>query len=228
MKYKVVIFDLDNTLIDFDAMEDGSLKSSLKALDISYTPEMIDYYKAVNQKLWKGVEKKEYLKEEILSLRFKLLFDAYNIEASAEKMHNLFLDNMVDHLYMIDYSFDILDALKNKVLLVCLTNGVKKAQVMKFKKSGLDAYFNHVIISDEVGFHKPDLEIFKYMEKLIGNYKTSEMIIIGDSLSSDIQGGINYGIKTVWFNKKGIEYKDQRDFDYEIKCLSDLKPILEC
>lgn len=228
MKYKVVIFDLDNTLIDFDAMEDGSLKSSLKALDIPYTPEMIDHYKAINQKLWKGVEKKEYLKEEILSLRFKLLFDAYNIEACAEKMHHLFLDNMVDHLYMIDYAFDILDALKHKVVLVCLTNGVKKAQVMKFKKSGLDAYFDHVIISDEVGFHKPDIEIFKYMEKLIGDYKASEMIIIGDSLSSDIQGGLNYGIETVWFNKKGIEYEDHREFDYEIRSLSDLKDILGC
>lgn len=228
MKYKVVIFDLDNTLIDFDAMEDGSLKASLKQLNVDFNPEMIDFYKKVNKKLWMGVENKEYLKEEILTLRFKLLFEAYGIEASAEKMHHLFLDNMVDHLYMMDFSLEILDALKNKVVLVCLTNGVKKAQVMKFKKSGLDAYFDHVIISDEVGYHKPDVEIFKYMEELIGKYKSSEMIIIGDSLTSDIQGGINYGIKTVWFNKNKIEYDGEKIFDYQIEKLSDLKDILAC
>lgn len=226
MNYKVVIFDLDNTLINFDKMEEGSLKETLVSLNVKLSEKMILDYKVINKKLWDGLEQKLYEKKDILVLRFKRLFDKYDIKASPELANDMYLSNMSNHLQMFEGAYDILDALKGKTKLVCLTNGVLKAQKSKLDKGNLRMYFDEIIISDEVGCHKPDVKIFDYMISKIGEYDKSEMIIIGDSLTSDIQGGINFGISTVWFNYKNISFNGPKIFDYEINELKALNKIL--
>lgn len=226
MKYKVVIFDLDNTLIDFDQMEIGSFNETLQAQKISSSFNLFKTYQEINKELWQGLEQKKYKKEEILTLRFEKLFQSHKIKASAEKTSQMYLDNMVNHLTMIEGAYDILKALKGKVTLVCLTNGVLEAQRSKLEKSDLNSYFDTVIISDEVGHHKPEVEIFQHMMDKIGNFDKSEMIMIGDSLSSDIQGAVNFKIKSVWFNHLNKAYDGPKIFDYEIKKLKSLENIL--
>lgn len=226
MKYKVVIFDLDNTLINFDLMEAGSFNESLKALGIVVTDEMFETYKAINQGLWQKLEDKTMTKAEILVKRFQILFETYKIHACPEVCNQKYLANMSNHLYMIEGAYDLLEALKSRVKIVCLTNGVLEAQEAKLDKAALGPYFDHIVISDQVGFHKPDVKIFEYMHERLQGYDKSDMVIIGDSLTSDIQGGINYGISTVWFNHRKVTYEGPRIFDEEITDLKALKNIL--
>ena len=103
-----------------------------------------------------------------------------------------------------------------------MTNGVTSSQNSKLDKGH---YFDHIIISDEVGSHKPDIAIFEHMESLIGPFDKSEMIIVGDSLTSDMTGGINYNIDTYWFNPKGLT--SHLNITHEIRHLNELFEILE-
>lgn len=226
MIYKVVILDLDNTLIDFDQMEIGSLKESLTFLNIKPTQALIETYIRINHRFWQALEKGLYTKSEILVNRFKELFDQYNIQASPEAMNQLYLKNMSHHIVINEGALEILELLKDHAKVVCITNGVQSAQEAKFEKAGFYPYFDHVIISDVVGIHKPDRGIFDYMLKEIGHFEKSEMIIVGDSLTSDIRGGNNFGIKTIWFNPKKKINDENVHVDYEIDHLKSLKSIL--
>jgi 2-haloacid dehalogenase len=225
MKYKVIIIDLDNTLIDFDRMEVGSLTMSFDEFGIKWTKEMVDDYIDINNGLWAQLEKGNYSKEEILVLRFKELFRRYDIHIEASAMNKKYLSNMRYHVHLYDHAIEILESIQDATV-VCMTNGVKSAQEAKFDEAKLYPYFDHIIISDEVGVHKPNVGIFEYMRQLVGDVSKEEMIIVGDSLTSDIKGGNNFGIKTVWFNPKGKSKFKGVHVDYEIKRLIELKEIL--
>lgn len=227
MKYKVVILDLDNTLIDFDYMEVESLKHTLEHFNVTWTDEMIEDYILINQALWERLEKGEHTKEEILLLRFKTLADRYGMTIDPVQVNEMYLKGMKDHTMYMPHGKELLDAIKGKTCLVMLTNGVTIAQKGKVEKLGLDEYFDHIIISEAVKLHKPDVRIFEYMSKQIGMYDKEEMIIIGDSLTSDIQGGINYGIDTCWYNPKKKASISHVNADYTIQSLEELWQILE-
>lgn len=226
MKYKVIIIDLDNTLIDFDRMELCSLTETLKSFGEPVNDDIINSYIKINHELWEGLEKGDYTKSEILTMRFKTLFDFYNLPTDPALMNEKYLANMKNHIYMMDGAQAILDHVKGQEHIICMTNGVQSAQHAKMTTANLYPYFDHVIVSDVVGVHKPDIGIFHHMTTLIGEYPKNEMIIIGDSLTSDIRGGNNYGIKTVWYNPKGKVNKENESVDFEIKSLKELFDIL--
>ncbi len=226
MNYKLVIFDLDNTLLNFDKMELGSLKETLTENNLEISEKLINSYRAINTELWQALEKGEYTKKEILNLRFRRLFEMYDYNTSPEEFNTSYLRNLSNHCYLYDNVIEVLDYFKNRSKLVIMTNGVKDAQYDKMKKSGLDRYFEEVIISDIVGYHKPSIEIFSYLENRIGKHIKEETIIIGDSLSSDMKGGNNFGIKTCWFNPKLLANNTDVVVDYEINSLKELFNIL--
>lgn len=227
MKYKVVILDLDNTLIDFDYMEVMSLKSTLEHYGIRWTQEMIKDYQIINQSLWEKLEQGAYSKEEILLKRFEILKNRYDLNYNSEQVNDRYLEGMADHTKYMPFGHELLVRLQGKCKLVMLTNGVEKAQSKKVEKLGLGEYFNEIIVSETVGLHKPDVRIFEYMEDKIGIYDKKDIIIIGDSLTSDIKGGMNYSIDTCFYNPKGKEIPDYIRVNYEISCLSELIDILE-
>lgn len=226
MNYKVIIIDLDNTLIDFDTMEVKSLTESLEAFDVTVDKDMISDYIQINQGLWENLEKGEYTKAEILVKRFERFFKQYDLSLSPEEMNRSYLSNMANHVHMLDGAQALLDHVKGKAHIICMTNGVQSAQHTKMEKAKLYPYFDHVIVSDVVGVHKPDVGIFNHMITLIGDHQKEDMIIIGDSLTSDIKGGNNFGIKTVWYNPKSKVNVQNEPVDYEIKSLTELMDIL--
>lgn len=224
MNYKVVIIDLDNTLIDFDYMEKCSLKHCLGSFGLPVTQEVINRYVTINQALWDGLELGQYKKSEILTLRFERLLNEFNLNGNPVDMNQTYLGGMANYLKMMDGASELLEYIKDKYTVVMMTNGVTSAQNAKLDKGHLRQYFDHILISDEVGSHKPNVKIFEHMMSLIGHFEKSEMIIIGDSLTSDMQGGINFKIDTCWYNP------DKKDSDqkltYTIEHLSDLLNIL--
>ncbi len=187
---------------------------------------MLEAYRLINTKLWQSLEKGEYEKNTILNLRFDKLFRQYNLHIRGDEFNNKYLDNLSNHCYLFDHAIETLEYLSKKTHLVIMTNGVQRAQKNKMQRSGLNKYFEHVIISDIVGYHKPNTKIFDYLTENIGVYKKEDMIIIGDSLSSDIKGGNNYGIDTCWFNPKSKKKDQDVSIKYEIKNLKELVDIL--
>lgn len=226
MTYKIIIIDLDNTLIDFDHMELESLKESLSEMSIVYSEEMIKDYIKINHILWERLELGDYTKDEILTLRFEKLFKKYHIEASSATMNSIYLSNMKNHVMMMPGATELLEYVKGKATIICMTNGVQSAQHAKMTKANLYEYFDHVIVSDVVGIHKPDRGIFDHMMTLVDSCHNDEIVIIGDSLTSDIKGGNNFGIKTVWYNPNEKENQTSVKVDYEIKHLNELMLIL--
>lgn len=226
MKYDLVILDLDNTLIDFDWMEVKALKEALEAFGVKHHSEMIEDYIAINNGLWADLEKGKYSKAAILTKRFDKLFEKYAIDAPSDEVNTYYLKSMKNHVMPFEGAMSLLEMLKDQTKVVCLTNGVKIAQEAKFEKAGFYPYFDQVIISDVVGIHKPDVRLFEYMADQVGMYEKSRMIIVGDSLTSDIKGGNNFGIQTVWFNPKEKSNEIGVHVDYEIKHLSELEGIL--
>lgn len=224
MNYKVVILDLDNTLIDFDYMEKCSLKNCLQAFDLPYDDETMDTYIKINQVLWEGLELGHYKKSEILTLRFEQFLNKFDFKGDPVAMNKTYLSGMANYIQMIEGAKTVLDFVKNKFVTVMITNGVTVAQNAKLDQAHLRPYFDHIIISDEVGAHKPTTEIFDHMTRLIGGYDKSDIIIVGDSLTSDIQGGINYGIDTCWYNPN--EKTSDKKITYTIKHLNELLQIL--
>ncbi len=222
MKYKLIIIDLDNTLIDFDRLEEELLDYIFRKYDICSNKEKISIFKDINKKLWSEVEKGTKKRDDVVYLRFKYFLEKYDLKRDYHRMSDEYLDNMHHYIYLFDHVLPTLDYLKKHFKLVMMTNGVKRVQEMKLKKSGLNKYFDEIIISEDTGYNKPQVEIFKYMEGKIGKYPKSEILIVGDSLTSDIKGGKNYGIDTCFFNRKGLPINE--DVDYEI---TDIKELIE-
>lgn len=199
--YKLLILDLDNTLIDFDQMEINSLKACFSKNDFPSSESHLKAYKAINDRLWQAMEQGKYEKSEILTLRFEKWLRHYNLNGDPVMLNADYLNLMPNFTQFIEGAEKLLNDVKDDYQLVLMTNGVYQAQQRKIDHVGIRDYFDHIIISDQIGFHKPSVEIFDYMMTLIGNIKKEEMIILGDSLSSDIKGGNNFSIDTCWFNR---------------------------
>lgn len=207
-------------------MEHDAFKESIESFNIDFSKPLFNAYVAINHQYWSDLERGLYDKQTILVRRFEDLFKAYNISCSPHEMNKRYLGNMANHVKLFPDSLRVLDQIKPLCTLVCLTNGVKEAQYAKLEKTGLNAYFDHIIISDEVGAHKPNPEIFEAMASRLENPNKKDMIIIGDSLSSDILGGNLYGIKTVWFNPKHHKNTTDIKVDFEIESLVEIFNIV--
>ncbi len=223
-KFDVLIFDLDNTLIDFSKAETLALVEVLKYNNIEINDNTINIYKECNKKAWEGLEKGLYNKDRCVVLRFESFLKNLGLDKNPDKMNQMYLDELSKNVPLIDGAIDLLEKVKNDYIMVMMTNGVKRVQESKLEKSGLNKYFEHILISDDIGYNKPDIRIYEYMEKIIGKFDKSKILMIGDSLTSDIKGADNYGIKTCFFNPKSTEHNNK--VDYEIKSLLEILSIL--
>ena len=223
---KVILWDVDGTLLDFKKSEYAAIKKCFEIYDLGVcTDEMISRYSEINRKYWEKLERKEITKPEVLVNRFKDFFATENIRTDcAEEFNKEYQLQLGETICFCDNSYELLKDLKGKVKQYAVTNGTKVAQDRKLQKSGLIDIFDGVFISEEVGCEKPGIEFFEYVWKQIGLYKKDEIMIVGDSLTSDIQGGNNAGIICCWYNPKGMENTSNLRIDYEI---DDLQKILE-
>lgn len=223
--YDVLVLDLDNTLIDFDYMEIESLKACLKAHGYPCEKAHIDVYQKINKELWEGLEKGLYRKRDILTKRFEKWLEHFTLEGSPDTLNDYYLKGMSDYLRYMPGAKRFLERIQSHYVVVLMTNGVCQAQQKKLDKGQMRRYFDHVIISDDIGFHKPQVEIYDYMMTLIGSYDKQRMLMIGDSLGSDILGGQRFGIDTCYYNPKGQSHHAHPT--YEIKHFKEMNDILQ-
>ena len=221
-----VLFDLDDTLFDFHKAEKIALTKTLVHFGIDPTEETLALYSTINAAHWKRLELGEISREEVKVGRYRELFKTIGVECDPVKATAYYESMLEIGHYFMPGAPELLEELYGKYRLYIVSNGTAKVQEGRIGSSGIAKYMDGIFISQILGANKPDKQFFDICFAEIPDFSLSETVIIGDSLSSDIKGGINAGITTVWFNPKGIENDNDIKPDYTIKELSEVPGLL--
>lgn len=225
MKYNVLLFDADNTVLDFDKSEEQALQRAFELCGVKYDADVLTVYRRNNIAQWQRYERGEISRDEVLLNRFLLTLDELAIKnCNVNKLADEYEKYLHFGFYQIEHAREVLEELQKTCDLYVVSNGVLSIQNSRMKGSGLEKYFLRRFISEEIGVPKPNVEFFNRSFAQIPNLKKSSTLIIGDSLTSDVQGGINAGIDTCWYNPNGAKNNTDLVPTYEI---SDLRQLLE-
>ena len=225
-KYKYVLFDADETLLDFPRAEREALTEALTSFGIPCPEDVIELYSGINASLWKMLERREIEKSRLRVLRFEMLRDKLGFDADPTDVATAYTNSLSKQSFVLDGAIDICKRLSKHTTLYMVTNGLKDVQHGRLGGSGLLPYFEGVFVSEDVGFEKPDARYFEAVAESIPGFNKKDAIIVGDSLSSDIKGGIGFGIDTCWFNPRGKEKPNDMNITYTVKELSELEDII--
>lgn len=227
--YKFLLFDLDDTILDFKSAETHAFSSLLEHHGIQATPQRIDRYSAINQALWLQLERKEVKLTDVLHGRFELFFREIGIQVDGEEEETLFRFHLNQHAQLIPDSRQLLAGWHSTYKVYAVSNGVLQTQMLRLKLAQIDHLFHGLFISETVGVNKPDPAFFRHVADSIPDFRADQAIIIGDSLSSDIRGGSRAGITTCWFNRFDLPNPTEPDLvpDHVIHNLSELDHILK-
>ena len=227
MKYEVLFFDADDTLFDFKKSENFALDKLMSSIDTDLEKSYcIEIYKEINNNIWKEFEQNLISSDELKIERFKRFADKINLSQDPKILSNMYVNFLAEASFIYKETEELLSYLYKKYKIVIITNGLTSVQNKRIKKSIIKDYFDAVIISDEIKIAKPDPKIFDYALNVINHTNKESVLMIGDSLSSDVKGGINAGIDTCWFNPNNKKNNSSLIPKYEISTLLELKNIL--
>lgn len=212
--YKFLLFDADGTLYDFKATEKIALKNLFSHYNIPLTEENIGLYHRNNSQCWKEYEEGTITMEVLKTRRFTTFFTEAGIEADDFEAGRLFIKFLGDAGILIDGAREVLDSLKSSYRLAIITNGIADVQRARLINSGTQDDYDEIIISEELGVAKPNAEFFRIALERLGAQK-EECLIIGDSLTSDIQGGVNSGIDTLYLHLDSEADPEKRIWTYD-------------
>ena len=228
MKYEVILFDIDETLFDFQKTEKEALKNTFIEFNLQYEEDFhLAKYKEMNKVLWKKLEENQISLKDLKEKRFEKYLEDLSINISYEIFNKAYINNLGRGSFLLPKAQDTVKALSQNHQLAVITNGFEDVQKPRIEKSGLSEYFKEIIISESVNYSKPHPSIFEIALKNLNYFDKSKVLMVGDSLSSDIQGGINFGIDTCWYNPSNIEPKENIKANYTIKSLDELISLVK-
>lgn len=221
---KAVLIDIDDTIFDFEKCSKNSFLKTLEKFNIKFKEEDFSYFNRVNDILWTKQKLGEINIKEVFIKRDYLMGKYFNIDIEKGLFNDLFVKFLYDEIEMVDGIEDLLLYLSDKYKIFTASNGIFKMQENRLKKSNLDKYFDKIFVSDKIGFEKPDKKFFQKIMDLT-KFSNDDLIMIGDSIKSDIIGAKNSKIKSIYFNKEDKKISD-KNFTYQVKNLSEIKKIL--
>lgn len=226
---KAILWDVDGTLLDFKAAEKYAIRKCFSDFGLGIcTDEMLARYSEINHRYWRKLEAGLVTKQQVLHGRFAEFFEKEGIACDKVKEFNEdYQVSLGDTFVYCAHGEELVKGLKGKIKQYGVTNGTEVAQRRKLKNSGLDQILDEVFISDVVGVEKPNKEFFAPVFEKLENCQKDEIMIVGDSLTSDMQGGNNVGIICCWYNPNGQKNDKNLRIDYEITDLGQITEILK-
>lgn len=226
--YPWLWFDADGTLFDYNRAEASALKNTFQSLNLPFEKGYLDVYQQINKELWQALEQGEITPAALKSRRFALLLESLRLRGSAEQISTAYLEQLATCAELIEGAYEVLQALHGRSRIAVVTNGLQSVQRGRLAHSKIRDFIDELIISEEVGAAKPQPAFFEAALARTGNPPKSDVLIIGDSLSSDIRGGLDYGLDTCWYNPASEPRPaDQGQITYEIRRLSELLELLD-
>lgn len=227
MPYKLLLFDADDTLFDFKKSQDVAFKQAVDQHQLAELYETLEpAYKVINKNIWTEFEQGLIDADSLKVERFRRLFDTCRIQLDAEEFAVTYMECLSNASYVYDGVPELLNELGDKYRMAIITNGLTMVQDRRIRQSSIKGHFEEIVISEEISLVKPDPEIFDYTLKKLGHDERSSVLMIGDSLNSDILGANRAGIDACWLNSAGRENKGPAEPKYEISSILNLNQIL--
>ncbi len=223
---KAVLLDVDNTLLDFNLCAEDSIHKSAADMGITLPDNIMSAFFEVNAELWHDIEKGTLTREELHRIRFNKVFAKSGVDADGVEFEKLFVGHVKQSAVHVKGAKDILDYLKEKYILCTASNASAMQQKNRLTKAGFIDYFKHLFISEEIGEPKPSKKFFDACFDYLAPISKDEIIMIGDSLTADINGAHACGIKTCWYNHDKIDVPKDVCADYIVNSLDEIKNIL--
>lgn len=226
---QILLWDVDGTLLDFHAAEEAAIRNLFRKFHLGEcTREMLRRYSQINRQYWERLENGQVTRQQVLTGRFQDFFALEGIDPEiAESFNEAYQLALGDTIVYRDNSLSIVKSLCGKVRQYVVSNGTVVAQTKKLKLSGLGELMDGIFLSEQLGAEKPSSAFFDKVFERIGPLDRSETMIIGDSLTSDIRGGFQAGIRTCWYNPAGTEVPAEFRIDYEIRDLHEIYRFLQ-
>jgi 2-haloacid dehalogenase len=220
--YTTILLDLDHTLFDFDQSETLAFRNTMDQVGVHDSGECFARYDSINRQLWLAVERNEISVDEVSYRRFELLAEELDLQADAQQMSDSFADGLGRFGDLYPGVREVLETLANRSTLALVTNGLSAVQRTRIARLDIGQYFSAIAISAELGTSKPGTPIFDATFAMLNDPDKSRCVMVGDSLSSDIRGGTNFGIATCWYNPSGKVAGPDYRIDHQITSLVDL------
>lgn len=222
---KNILIDVDDTLLDFEKCSEEAMRLAMEEAGITYRKGMMDIFHPVNNSLWKRIEQGSLTVPELYQIRWNLVFEAMGISYDGVAFEKRFLHFLHDSAIPVEGALELLQHLHGKYSLFVASNAPNEQQRKRLTKAGMLQYFDGIFASESLGVSKPQKEFFRLCLEGMGNASSNETAIIGDSLSSDIKGGVESGIFTCWLNRHGKTALDGLHIDVTVKSLKELIDI---
>lgn len=235
VKYSIVLIDSDETIFDYQKCERHAfiktIMAELNDNNVDYSEKLYAEYKIINKKLWIEYHKGLISKNELLKNRFTMLFNKFNLEITVDKFSENYLIHLSESTFLMPYAKDVIREISEHIKIVIVTNGVAKVHKNRIMKSEISEAISNVFVSgefeDSAQYQKPNPIFFEYIHKIVApNIEKNKILMIGDSLESDVAGGNNYGIDTCWYNYKRDENRSNIKPTYEVACLKEIPNII--
>jgi 2-haloacid dehalogenase len=225
MRYKILLFDVDDTLLDFGANEADSLNKLFQQHGYSFSDELFQVYNSVNKQLWADYENGKIGLADVLNTRFSETMGRLGKVVDGTEWENRYRELLGNGCQQMEGALEVCQSLSASHRLFVITNGITQTQIKRLKRSGLYGFFEDIFDSQSIGFQKPAKEFFDYVMSHIQEFNIKEALIIGDSLHTDIKGGLLSGIDTCWINRKSQKGSADIQSTYTVTSLMELYDI---
>jgi YjjG family noncanonical pyrimidine nucleotidase len=226
MAYSTILLDLDHTIFDSDTSESAAFAAAMATAGIADPEPFAAAYRRINMELWSAVERGETTPQFVRKHRFEQLVDEFRLDGDPATMADVFVDELANSGELYSGASDVLEQLCQRTALALVTNGLSEVQRSRIRRTGIERFFDAIVISAEVGVSKPAAGIFDITFERLENPARETALMVGDRLSSDIRGGANYGIATCWYNPARLTPDSREHIVHEIGELAEVLPLV--
>ena len=224
---KSIFLDLDDTILDFRRAERRAISETLRRFGIDPTPAVVDRYHELNRQQWELLEEGKLTRPQVLTRRFDLLFSELGVDRSSQAAQAAYEAQLSQGHFFMPGARELLETLAPRYDLYLATNGTPVVQAGRIQSAGIAPYFKDIFISERLGANKPSPAFFQACFAAIPNFDPAAALVVGDSLTSDIRGARNVGLRSCWYNPEDLPSRPDIVPDYTIHALEELPPLLE-